>query len=406
MLLVQGAPDDDQLAPYATAFTDWLACTGGGLRRVSFPAPDETGLFNGSYRLAVAGHYLDFDDTHLPSMCHLSAATAPAALIAGASVGATVREVVRAYALGYETMGRLGRATNPRMYHLGWHATSACGVVGASVAAAWFLAPDSISNAALLSTTGASGTLSSFGTDAKSVQVGLSALSGIGAVLAAAGGAKAPTDVFEGGAGFSHAYVGGDEIVFDADNDTIRHNWIKPYPCCLQTHTTVEAALKLRRRGWKAEKDGFLRLRISPLGRRAANRSIPATPLEAKFSPQYVGALTLLKGKEPTVEDFDAIDDKVIDLARNIELVVDESLSEPHIVLEPEPGAASSALEVTVSPGSPEDPLSDGELETKWAGLTGIPMKNVISRADAPAAELLDLLAQAAEKQPSHETRN
>ena len=37
--------------------------------------------------LGTAGHVLDFDDTYLPGMAHLSAPVAPAALVLGARAG-------------------------------------------------------------------------------------------------------------------------------------------------------------------------------------------------------------------------------------------------------------------------------------------------------------------------------
>ena len=40
--------------------------------------------------IGAAGHVLDFDDTHASSLAHLSAPTAPAALVLGATLGTTL----------------------------------------------------------------------------------------------------------------------------------------------------------------------------------------------------------------------------------------------------------------------------------------------------------------------------
>src|SRR5205814_1300836 len=55
--------------------------------------------------LGAAGHVLDYDDTHEPSLAHLSAPTAPAALVLGADLGVRLSEVLEAYAAGFEAMG-------------------------------------------------------------------------------------------------------------------------------------------------------------------------------------------------------------------------------------------------------------------------------------------------------------
>ena len=55
----------------------------------------------------------------------------------------------------------------------------------------------------------------------------------------AAGGASITADVIGGAAGFAAAF--GDR----SDDDgraAIEENWIKPWPCCLMTHSAIEAA--------------------------------------------------------------------------------------------------------------------------------------------------------------------
>ena len=97
---------------YRVAFLDWLACAvgGGGSGRRRRPRA----LGDPVAALATAGHVLDYDDTYLPGIAHLSAPTAPAALVVGAERGRGVGEVLDAYAAGFEAMGRSrARATRP-----------------------------------------------------------------------------------------------------------------------------------------------------------------------------------------------------------------------------------------------------------------------------------------------------
>src|SRR6195952_5662218 len=94
-------------APYRVALLDWMACAVRGrsepAARAAAAAGD--GLLGRVATLGTAGHVLDFDDTYLPGIAHLSAPVAPAAIAVGAAAGATVGDVVAADARGVEAMG-------------------------------------------------------------------------------------------------------------------------------------------------------------------------------------------------------------------------------------------------------------------------------------------------------------
>ena len=79
---------------YRTAFLDWLACAARGAEepRRAGGAPRSA---TRSAAAATAGHVLDFDDTYLPGLAHLSAPTAPAALVLGAELGRRGRRARR-----------------------------------------------------------------------------------------------------------------------------------------------------------------------------------------------------------------------------------------------------------------------------------------------------------------------
>ena len=71
---------------YRVAFLDWLACAVGGAGERASQAAAALG--DPVAALATAGHVLDYDDTYLPGIAHLSAPTAPAALVVGPSAAA------------------------------------------------------------------------------------------------------------------------------------------------------------------------------------------------------------------------------------------------------------------------------------------------------------------------------
>ena len=190
-----GPGAQDGAAPYRAALLDWMACAVRGrsepAARAAAAAGD--GLLERVAALGTAGHVLDFDDTYLPGIAHLSAPVAPAAIAVGAAAGATVGDVLAAYARGFEAMGALARAGHPALYDRGWHPTAVCGGVGAAVAAAALLdAPADTATA--LAALRAGGLRAAFGSDGKSLQVGLAAASGVAAAQLAAAGATVPLE--------------------------------------------------------------------------------------------------------------------------------------------------------------------------------------------------------------------
>ena len=231
-------------APYRAALLDWMACAVRGrsepAARAAAGAGD--GLLERVAALGAAGHVLDFDDTYLPGIAHLSAPVAPAAIAVGAAAGATVGDVLDAYALGFEAMGALARAGHPALYDRGWHPTAVCGGVGAATAAAALLGAPA-ETAVALAALRAGGLRAAFGSDGKSLQVGLAAASGVAAAQLAAAGASVPRDRIA--TAWRDAYGG--EWAEPGDGPrAVERNWIKAWPCCLQTHGAIECAERVR----------------------------------------------------------------------------------------------------------------------------------------------------------------
>src|SRR4051794_32917516 len=236
-----GGPDG--LAPYRTALLDWLAGGHGGGGRGAARAARAAGdgLLETVAWLGTAGHVLDFDDTYLPGIAHLSAPTAPAAIALGAALDRSVGDVLDAHAAGFEAMGALARAY--RLYDGGWHPTAVCGAAGAARAAAVLLGLDDerAASAERLALLQAGGLRAAFGSDGKSLQVGLAAAAGVHAARIAAGGVSITADVLGAPDGFAAAFG----AVRDGHaGSAVDENWIKPWPCCLMSHSAIEAATR------------------------------------------------------------------------------------------------------------------------------------------------------------------
>ncbi|MBN1528625.1 MAG: MmgE/PrpD family protein [Thermoleophilaceae bacterium] len=361
-------------AAYRTAFLDWLACAARGREEPAARAAAEHG--DPVAAAATAGHVLDFDDTYLPGIAHLSAPTAPVALLLAETVG----QALEAYAAGFEAMGALARASHPALYDRGLHPTAVCGGLGAAVTAARVLGLDREAerSAVALALLGAGGLRAAFGSDGKSLQVGWAASSGERAARLAASGARAPLEA--AAAGFAEA-TGGSYAEAGLGEPAIERNWIKAWPCCLQTHGSIEAAE--RARAGHAKPATVL---VHPVSLQAAAVGPePADGLQAKFSIPYLTAYTLLHGP-PGIDSFGTVDADAVRRAEAIEVRTDPALLESEAVLLDAGGAELERVEA--ASGSPEHPLDAPALERKLAGLGAADLAGALDDPGRPTSGL------------------
>jgi 2-methylcitrate dehydratase PrpD len=365
---------------YRTAFLDWLGCAAGGAAEPAARAARATGDL--VLALGAAGHVLDFDDTYAPGLAHLSAAAAPAALAVAAQCGATLGQALAAYAEGFEAMGAVVRASHPALYDRGWHPTAVCGVVGAAVAAAALLGVDP-QDAVAIALLRAGGLRAAFGSDGKALQVGMAAASGVLAARLAAAGASVPLDEAAHGAAGFEAVFGASFAARDAVR-AIDGNWIKAWPCCLQTHGPIEAALRAREQG--VDGAAAVEVTVHPVSLQAAAYGPqPDNGLQAKFSIPYCVALTLLDGA-PTITSFAAVDARAAAFAaRGVHVRVDAGLGESEALLR----AAGEEIRVSAALGSPERPLDEQSLAAKLRSLAGDRLDGALDDLEGPASDLV-----------------
>ena len=365
---------------------DWLACAAAGREQPAVRAAIEAAPEERLHHAAAAGHVLDFDDTWTPGLAHLSAATAPAALFAVAGRDGTVVEAAAAYANGFETMAVLARHGHPEIYARGLHPTAATGVVGA--AAAWHAGsgtdPGARAAALALALTRSGGLLASFGGDGKALGVAGAVVAGRDAARLAAAGASAGLEAILAGVCRSWGVEPlPAAALLDPTGGAIEGNWIKAYPCCLQTHSAIEAALTVDARSAPA---GQLKIRVHPISLEAAAIEEPKTGMEAKFSIPYLVTWALLRGK-PDVATFDGVDEEVVEASRRLEVEADGTLQQSEAVLERD---GYELARIGEALGSPSRPMSASELEAKARALGGDGLIGVLDDPDAPAATALE----------------
>jgi 2-methylcitrate dehydratase PrpD len=262
----------------------------------------DAALINGT-----ASHALDFDDFSGALGGHHSVPLVASLFALAEERGATGEDFLAAYVVGVETMIRLARAVNFHHYDKGWHPTSTLGTFGAAAAACHLMRLDVEKTATALSIAAslASGIKANFGTMTKPLHIGHCNRNGIFAALLAEGAFEAATDVFEHHQGFLDVFNGPGTY----DIAKLFENWgepweieassigLKQFPCCGSTHPAIIMALRMRKE--EGIKPGDIaRVDIQPHGRRLrhTNTPQPQTPLEAKFSVQYVVARALQDG--------------------------------------------------------------------------------------------------------------
>jgi 2-methylcitrate dehydratase PrpD len=314
--------------------------------------------------LAVAAHVLDFDDLHMESTAHVSAVVVPVVVATGGDA--------RSYLAGAGVMARLGTALGWPHYLRGWHATCTAGAPAAALAAAMALnlGEEEAAHAVALAVPAAGGVQRAFGTDAKSLQVGMAADAGVRAARLAGSGARADLRALDQWL----EVVGASPAAGSAETPAVPGGLaIKLYPCCYALQRPIEAV-----RSAIGTEDPSAVEAVTVETPEAAVRPLvhhePRTGLEGKFSLEY-GVAAALLDRFPTLESFS--DDHVrrpaairIMQSTTTRLSVGgDSLLDGtcEIVLRLRDGSTRRAV-VAEPRGSPNCPPSRADLETKLAG--------------------------------------
>ena len=341
-------------------------------------------------------HALDYDDTHLPSVLHPSASVVPTAFAVAERLGASGEDLCVAVAAGDEVCIRLGMAgyepslKNSVFFERGLHATSICGTIGAAAAAAYLMRLDAAATGhamAIASSMGA-GLLEAnrTGGTVKQIHCGWAAHAGIVAADLARLGLTGPPTVFEGRFGFLQAYLGDrshpEELTRGLGSSwAVMDTFFKPYPANHFTHAVIDCALQLRESTVVADIESVEVGVAAPVLRTIAEphdqKAHPSSGYAAKFSGPYAFAAAFLGGDGLglSLEDFTdeaAADPARLDLAGRVRFRADDECSAiypfqfPAVARITLTNGEHRVAKVLVNRGSPQDPLSDAELDQKF----------------------------------------
>lgn len=204
----------------------------------------------------VAGHAIEFDDTHEASLTHPGCVVISAALAVAEAERRPGLDFLLAVIAGYEAQCRVGKVVGGALIRRGFHPTATTGVFGAAAATGWLtgLAADDMASAFGNAASMASGIMrfsqDPTGTMTKRLHGGLPAGSGVLAARLAGRGLRGPGGAIDGRLGFAEVFAGTDVCGAIADGlgekfeiDAVS---IKLYPCCRNFHALLEALAECR----------------------------------------------------------------------------------------------------------------------------------------------------------------
>jgi 2-methylcitrate dehydratase PrpD len=365
-------------------------------------APQSRVVGDGSLRLpahlaalwnGTAGHAMDWDDTQLaegpdrpygmlthPTTPPLAASLAVSELLGGVDG----RRFITAFVAGFEMECKLTEAVSPDHYNGGFHSSGTFGTFGAAAAAAKLLELDATQTACAIGMAAsmAAGIRANHGTMTKPLQVGRAAESGVTAALLAREGFTANEEAIDGPWGYLAVAGRG------AEPELVRGRFgaplsieapgvsIKPYPCGVLTHPSMDALLALMREEKLAAAD------IERITLHAGNNilgpiryRVATTELEGKFSMAFLLAAIAIAGRAGKAEFTDEFVQRadVQELQRRIETAHDPEIEargldkiRSRLVVEARDGRRLEREAGEAYRGGPDNPLTDRQVEEKF----------------------------------------
>ena len=341
----------------------------------------------------LAGHAMDWDDTQLaegpgrpygllthPTIPPLAASLAIADML-GDVDGKTF---LTAFVAGFEVECKIAEAINPDHYNLGFHTSGTIGTFASAVAAAKLLGFDRSQTAQAIggAASMAAGIRANFGSMGKPMHVARSSENGVTAALLVDDGFTFNEEALDGQWGFLEVAGRGGDI--DLVSGRFGNPFsivtpgvsIKPYPCGVLTHPSMDAMKYLM------EENNLDAGDIEKVTLYAANNilhpirfRIAKSELEGKFSMAFLLSAMILSGKAGKTEfsnDF-VLSDSVQDMQQRVFTEFDAEIDamghdriRSRIEVDTMDGRHIVKWADEKYRGSPHNPLSNNELENKF----------------------------------------
>jgi 2-methylcitrate dehydratase PrpD len=342
--------------------------------------------------LGTAGHAHDWDDSQVsidpahvygllthPTIPPLSSALVMAQKLGGID-GKTF---MLAFLTGFEVECKISEWMLPQHYLRGFHSSGTVGTFGAFAAAAKLLGlkGEQLRSGFGIAASFAAGIRCNFGTMTKPLHVGRAAENGVTAALLAARGFTADPDALDGPWGYFAVQGGG--VSAEKIAQGFGKTWtivepgvsIKPYPCGVLTHPTIDLMLKLVSEN-NVHPDEIETVKVHA-GSNILNPiryPIAANHLQAKFSLPAALAMIALARKAGKTEFSDAFvaGAPMQAMQKRITTELDPEIEKmgfdkmrSRIAIKLKDGKSVDGWADERYRGGPDNPLSDAELEAK-----------------------------------------
>jgi len=342
--------------------------------------------------LGTAGHAHDWDDSQVsvdPAhvyglLTHPTIPPLSSALVMAQKLGAIDgKTFMLAFLTGFEVECKISEWMLPQHYLRGMHSSATVGTFGAYAAAAKLLklTGDKLRSGFGIAASFAAGIRCNFGTMTKPLHVGRAAENGVTAALLAARGFTADPDALDGPWGFYAVYGGG--VSAEKVSQAFGRVWtivepgvsIKPYPCGVLTHPTIDLMLKLvSEHDVQPNEIDFVKVYAGTNILNPIRYPIAANHLQAKFSlPAALAMVALARkaGKKEFSDDFVA-SAPMQAMQRRISTELDPAIEKlgfdkmrSRLAIHLQNGKQVEGWADERYRGGPENPLSDKDLEGK-----------------------------------------
>lgn len=330
-------------------------------------------------------HALDFDDGTNSGIIHLGSPIFSLLIPLAQRYGIDVEEMLKAAVIGYEASYTMAVSIQPRHKALGFHATGTCGMLGATLAAAYMLdfSDEERFEAFAAACVAASGLLMAQddGSELKPYNVAKTAMLSLTSLQLAKAGFKGHPDPLGGYRGFLQMMSGDEHTALKPTqlNGTyaIMKSYTKPYASCRYTHPPIEAAIHLRNQyGITPEMVDKIKVETYNLAVSGHDHTDIHGAYSAKMSTPYSIAVALIYGKVG-LQEFgeDVLNNPVVKtLTKKVEVVAVDEFSnifpdKQSAVLTIEAKGKKYSERVDFPKGEPENPLSDEEFKSRYNDL-------------------------------------
>jgi 2-methylcitrate dehydratase PrpD len=362
---------------------DALLLSRGGTR---VPAPVAARV------LGTAGHAHDWDDSQVSTdpahvyglLTHPTIPPLTSALVMAQKLGGIDgKRFMLAFLTGFEVECKISEWMLPQHYVRGMHSSGTVGTFGAYAAAAKLLGlnGDKLRSGFGIAASFAAGIRCNFGTMTKPLHVGRAAENGVTAALLAARGFTSDPDALDGPWGFYAVQGGG--VSAEKVSQGFGKAWtivepgvsIKPYPCGVLTHPTIDLMLKLvTEHDVKPNDIAAVKVFAGTNILKPIRYPIAANHLQAKFSlPAALAmiALTRKAGKREFSDEFVG-STSMQTMQRRISTELDPEIEKmgfdkmrSRIAIRLNNGRTVEGWADERYRGGPENPISDADLEGK-----------------------------------------